>query len=196
LNELKHPMKIFWIAIIVLLVLMAIGIIFITYVCADDWCFIFPWQKIQAVDSFERCAGLGFPVMESYPRQCRAGNKSFVEVIKPSQPPDNNSTNSGSSGINGYIHMGPICPVESYPPDSGCADRPYASATVVATNAAGKQYQGKTDADGKFRIAVPVGTYTVTTDQKNMYPRCGTQEAIVTIDKFTNVGISCDTGIR
>ena len=50
--------------------------------CEDDWCFVFRWQKIRAADSFERCANFGFPIAESYPRQCRAGAKSFIENIK------------------------------------------------------------------------------------------------------------------
>ncbi|MDP3772253.1 MAG: Gmad2 immunoglobulin-like domain-containing protein [bacterium] len=60
--------------------------------CTDDWCFVFQWQKIRAADSFARCAGLGFPVAESYPRQCRAGEKSFTETVQPPeviQPTEN-----------------------------------------------------------------------------------------------------------
>lgn len=53
--------------------------------CTDDWCFVSQWQKIQAADSFARCAGLGFPVAESYPRQCHAGGKTFTERILPSE---------------------------------------------------------------------------------------------------------------
>ncbi|OGZ99852.1 MAG: hypothetical protein A3C07_00395 [Candidatus Sungbacteria bacterium RIFCSPHIGHO2_02_FULL_47_11] len=33
------------------------------------------------VDSFEECLEAGYPVMESYPRQCRAGDKNFSEDI-------------------------------------------------------------------------------------------------------------------
>jgi len=38
-------------------------------------------KKISDVKSFEECVNLGFPVMESYPRQCRAGEKSFTEEV-------------------------------------------------------------------------------------------------------------------
>lgn len=61
-------------------IIAALGVLFLN-VCEDDWCFIFDWQKIRAADSFERCAALGFPVMESYPRQCRAGDKHFTESV-------------------------------------------------------------------------------------------------------------------
>ena len=47
--------------------------------CQDDWCFMFEWQKIRAADSFEHCVSLGFPVIEVYPPECRAGGKSFPE---------------------------------------------------------------------------------------------------------------------
>jgi hypothetical protein len=33
------------------------------------------------VTSFEECVAAGNPVMESYPRQCRAGDKHFVENV-------------------------------------------------------------------------------------------------------------------
>lgn len=33
------------------------------------------------ISSFEECANAGLPVMESYPRQCAAGGKTFVEEI-------------------------------------------------------------------------------------------------------------------
>ncbi|HZJ42021.1 MAG TPA: Gmad2 immunoglobulin-like domain-containing protein [Patescibacteria group bacterium] len=36
---------------------------------------------IAIVNNFEECVGAGNPVMESYPRQCRSGDKTFVEEI-------------------------------------------------------------------------------------------------------------------
>ncbi len=36
---------------------------------------------IAIVNNFEECLGAGNPVMESYPRQCRSGDKTFVEEI-------------------------------------------------------------------------------------------------------------------
>lgn len=33
------------------------------------------------VTDFESCAAAGYPVMESYPRQCRAGGKTYTEKI-------------------------------------------------------------------------------------------------------------------
>jgi hypothetical protein len=38
-------------------------------------------KGIENISNFEECAANGFPVMESYPRQCRAGNKTFKEEV-------------------------------------------------------------------------------------------------------------------
>jgi hypothetical protein len=63
--------------IIALIVVGAVALIM--FRCQSDWCLVFDWQKANVADSFERCVELGFPVMESDPRQCRAGEKLFVE---------------------------------------------------------------------------------------------------------------------
>lgn len=36
----------------------------------------------EEITNFEECVKAGNPVMESYPRQCRAGDKTFVEMIQ------------------------------------------------------------------------------------------------------------------
>ncbi len=41
-----------------------------------------------AITTFEECVAAGNPVMESYPRQCRAGGTTFVEAVAtPPEPP-------------------------------------------------------------------------------------------------------------
>src|SRR3989344_5285665 len=61
--------------------LLFVGYGILKYGCNSDSCRIFTFQKIATADSFERCAELGFPVMESYPRRCRAGDKTFTENV-------------------------------------------------------------------------------------------------------------------
>lgn len=39
------------------------------------------------ITSFEECAAAGNPVMESYPRQCRADGQTFVETVAPAPEP-------------------------------------------------------------------------------------------------------------
>lgn len=69
------------VGILALIILVTAGGVAALSACQDDWCRVFTWQKIQAAQSFEDCARLGFPVQESYPRVCRAGDKSFTESV-------------------------------------------------------------------------------------------------------------------
>jgi hypothetical protein len=101
-----------------------------------------------------------------------------------------------TSGISGYIHTGPSCPVQRIPPDPNCADKPYANISLLAINLAGKQYQGQTNASGNFLMEVPPGTYTIKVNLVNVLPRCEQTQAIVTANNFVSVDVSCDTGIR
>ncbi|MBD3259126.1 hypothetical protein GF371_00685 [Candidatus Woesearchaeota archaeon] len=39
-------------------------------------------EPMQPISNFEECAAAGNPVMESYPRQCSAGGRTFVEEVK------------------------------------------------------------------------------------------------------------------
>jgi hypothetical protein len=107
---------------------------------------------------------------------------------------------TATSGISGFIHMGPICPVERIPPDSNCADRPYANAKVVIRNTKNNIIAGQTFSDekGKFRITLMPGTYMVEVSSPtgSPLPRCGATEQIVKTAVFTAVDVSCDSGIR
>jgi len=45
-----------------------------------------PNEEISQIDSFEKCANAGFPIMESYPMQCRTPNgKTFTQEIVMSE---------------------------------------------------------------------------------------------------------------
>ncbi|MCK4669989.1 MAG: hypothetical protein KAT43_02205 [Nanoarchaeota archaeon] len=57
-------MKIYIICVIILISVLAVG-------CA----------KQVSINSFDECIAAGNPAMESYPRQCRAGDQTFVEQI-------------------------------------------------------------------------------------------------------------------
>lgn len=39
------------------------------------------YKSENEISDFESCAKAGYPVMESYPRQCKAGDRTFVEKI-------------------------------------------------------------------------------------------------------------------
>lgn len=58
-------------------------------------------QDLTTVDSFEKCAAAGNPVMESYPRQCRTSDgKNFVEKIDSRMmSPESRCNNHGGNWL-------------------------------------------------------------------------------------------------
>ena len=65
------------------------------------------------VSNFEECVAAGNPVMESFPRQCRAGDMTFVEALSGPTSADNAPP--------GSIHNLPV-------PEAVAAARSYAAA--------------------------------------------------------------------
>ncbi len=105
-------------------------------------------------------------------------------------------TGSGSTGIQGEVVIGPTCPVEIA--GSPCPPAPLAAkitvkrdGNVVATL--------KTGSDGRFRIPLEPGTYTIEAEALKpnpiqfMHPL---PPVTVRQDGFTGVTISFDSGIR
>ncbi len=103
---------------------------------------------------------------------------------------------NSSSGISGYVHMGPACPAMRNPPDPNCNDKPYANAAVVVTSISGKQFSATTYANGNFHIVAPAGIYTVHVLGNSNLPRCVEKQVNVPSNRVISVDISCDTGIR
>ena len=95
---------------------------------------------------------------------------------------------------------GPVCPVESDPPDPSCAPRPVVGAPVVVTPADGGDEvvaQGETDADGRLTLAVPVGNYLVSAGEVEGLV-AAPEPVVVSVlaDLTTEVPVAYDTGIR
>jgi len=67
--------------VLLIIILLFVGLgVYLVYLNINK----FSNQQIPptgVVNSFEECVGAGNPVMESYPRQCQSGGKTFVEDI-------------------------------------------------------------------------------------------------------------------
>ena len=62
--------------------------------------------------------------------------------------------------VTGYAHAGPMCPVESVPPDPACADRAVAGAVILVINSVGVTVaEPVTGEDGRFTVALAAGEY-------------------------------------
>lgn len=104
-----------------------------------------------------------------------------------------------TSGIEGFVHLGPQCPVVTE--DDPCPDEPAAHVTVVvAEQRPGEAYamgeevaRTTTAADGTFRVALAPGEYVVTAEAGMS---CELMDARVVAGEYVEADIPCDTGIR
>jgi hypothetical protein len=107
---------------------------------------------------------------------------------------------AGTGVIDVEVLAGPVCPVETDPPDPDCAPRPVADALVLVQPADGRDIvvaQGMTDADGRVRLEVPPGDYIVL--GAAVEGLMGTPEpASVSVgqDQTVPISLAYDTGIR
>ncbi len=103
------------------------------------------------------------------------------------------------SGITGIAMLGPMCPVQKNPPDPNCADRPYKT-SLVATTSDQLQIvkQFNSEADGKFSVDLAPGEYVITSaNTAGIFSHCSSN-GLVKVDKnkYTDITVYCDTGIR
>lgn len=110
--------------------------------------------------------------------------------------PNPSPVSSLQSGIEGMVTLGPTCPVQRLPPDPQCADRPYQATVKVETADGQSVTQFSTGNDGKFKLGLAPGSYVLVPLSNNVYPRAKTQAVTVERNKFTQITIMFDTGIR
>jgi hypothetical protein len=105
---------------------------------------------------------------------------------------------AGATGIQGLAVAGPVCPVETVPPDPDCAARPVAGAMIVIRDAGGSEVaRVEAGADGSFFVALAAGDYTV--EPQAVEGLLGTAElqAVTVVDgSAAAVELEYDTGIR
>lgn len=77
-----------------------LGIVALIIVLAAGY-YLWKDGKLIQANNFEECVALGNPVMESYPRKCRSGSKTFTEDIS-------NTPTSADNAPPGSIHNLPI----------------------------------------------------------------------------------------
>jgi hypothetical protein len=131
-----------------------------------------------------------FVQKENYGFSLKSATTESADIVIVSSP-----FPRGTSGVSGYIHIGPTCPVEQYPPDPKCADRGYMGLIMVKKGDAMME-QGVTK-NGQFVFSLTPGDYSIVAGESGLaFPRC--EEKLVTVlkDQFTDVDISCDSGIR
>ncbi len=101
---------------------------------------------------------------------------------------------TGESGIEGMVTIGPTCPVQRI--DSPCPDRPYEATISVLDGAGRKVAEGRSGTDGRFRLLLPAGTYTLRPESAGTFPHAREQSVAVEPGRVTAVQIVFDSGIR
>jgi hypothetical protein len=99
------------------------------------------------------------------------------------------------TGIEGVITVGPVHggPARIGVPDS----RPLANTTFIAQTENGTATSFTTDDQGRFRVSLEPGHYTVSLkEKKGGIGRYGPFEVDVVADQMTKVEWRCDTGMR
>jgi Carboxypeptidase regulatory-like domain len=102
---------------------------------------------------------------------------------------------AAETGIEGVITVGPTHggPVRPGIPSS----RPLANATFVVGNDSGAAAEFTTDDQGKFRVSLPPGHYSVTKKNRQKgIGRYGPFDVDVAAGQMTKVEWQCDTGMR
>ena len=128
------------------------------------------------------------------------GGVRLVNETGPAVPDDAWPSPGGAaeSGIRGLALAGPVCPVETEPPDPDCAPRPVAGAAIVVRDASGSEVaRATTEADGGFFVPLPAGLYVLEPQAVEGY--MGTAAAFevdVQDGVATEVQLDYDTGIR
>jgi hypothetical protein len=108
------------------------------------------------------------------------------------------SVRPDGSTIRGSAVAGPVCPVETIPPDPGCAARPVAGAVLIVREATGREIaRVTTDVDGAFAVSVPAGEYVL--EPLSVEGLLGTpsiQAVVVGPGATVEIDLEYDTGIR
>jgi hypothetical protein len=105
-----------------------------------------------------------------------------------SAPPD--------SGVEGVVLTGPTCAVQRVPPDPDCDDRLLAHASVRAKQGDRLVGETETDAQGRFRLPLAPGDYQLFTSGGINPSDTPVATAHVAANRFTQVELYVDTGIR
>lgn len=127
---------------------------------------------------------------------------AFICMVFPFSCTENNLFR-GNGVLEGKISIGPLCPVETVPPDPACqptAETYKAWSTAVWTlNRKSIIATLNPKLDGTYEINIPSGNYIVDFDQGNVNHIGGSNlPAVITISfgDTTIFNINIDTGIR
>lgn len=118
---------------------------------------------------------------------------AFYSLVADQEPTASASSTPGT-GIEGSVSISPIRggPSKVGVPNSA----PLRNTQFVVENAAGIVVTFKTDEEGRFRVPLSPGRYTVRSAVVKKIGRCGPFEVQVEAAGFKQVEFHCDSGMR
>ena len=99
-----------------------------------------------------------------------------------------------AQGVEGIALRGPICPVQSL--ENPCPDLPHQATVEIRTRSGRSVTTFRTGEDGRFRIGLEPGLYTLIPESGEPFPVASSQDFEVVGGAYTELTISFDTGIR
>ena len=114
-------------------------------------------------------------------------------------PAPQESAPAAHATVSGHVLAGPVCPVETVPPNPSCAPRPVAGATVIATNASGHEVgRAVADSDGFYSMHLDPGAFTLATELNGtgMMKAPVGKAIVVPASGSVVVDFLVDTGVR
>jgi len=106
------------------------------------------------------------------------------------------SSPTPSSGIEGHVTEGPMCPGPAQIGNNTCPDQPYQAVISIYNTNNTKITQFQSDLNGNFKIALVPGTYILHPESGKPLPRASDQSVVVNDGQYTQVIITYDTGMR
>jgi hypothetical protein len=101
-----------------------------------------------------------------------------------------------TSGIQGTVSQGPMCPGPIPIGNNPCPDQPFQT-SITILDSFGKQVSKlQTDEAGYFKIQLTPGTYILHPEPGSPFPIASDQMVVVTDGQYIPVTIIYDTGIR
>ena len=99
-----------------------------------------------------------------------------------------------AQGIDGLVLSGPQCPVQTL--EDPCPDLPLEATIDVRLRDGARVTTVRSDVDGRFRVGLEAGAYTLVPENGNPFPTASPVEVDVAAGAYTEVTVSYDTGIR
>ena len=165
----------------------------------------FSWQIIPPANSADMYTerftiyGKGSAEPSSQEQQEIAGFLAGMIGETPPAPgatqPASTQPAAGSSGIEVTALVGPACPGPVVV-GKECPDQPLEVSFTVLGPGNQPVTQFQTDAQGKSRVSLPPGSYTLHPEVSGPYPRASDQPVTVSAGQYTQVTVQFDSGMR